>query len=141
MDAKTVTYYARVLLSLAGFALAIAGALSAWITTTFSGMTASSGFFAATVTAGGSTSSASYSPAGQPAAAGALLLIGFIVGFFHFVNTIHPRGAEAFFHNSPLILASLAFVSTFIGTVVGGGVRYQSDRPLCVRAIVLPVLC
>jgi O-antigen ligase len=48
------------------------------------------------------------------------------------VNTIHPRGAEAFFNNSPLILASLAFVCTFIGTVVGGGVRIlETDLVAC----------
>ncbi len=127
MDAKTITYYARVLLSLAGFALAIAGALSAWVTLGDSKNNLSTGFFAVSATVAETTTSVSYSPAGQPAAAGALLLIGFIVGFFSFLNTIHPRGAEAFFHNSPLILASLAFVCTFIGTVVGGGVR-------CLRA-------
>ena len=43
----TAFYYAQVLTSLAGFALAIAGALSAWATFPFGPFTVSSGAFAA----------------------------------------------------------------------------------------------
>jgi hypothetical protein len=122
-------YYALVLSSLAGFSLAIAAALSAWVTSTTTGI----GFFAYSFTAAGTTVNTSISPVGQLAAAGAMLLLGFISGFFHFLNTIHPRGAKAFFPNSQILFCVAAFMFTFIGTVVGGGVRYSRDPtfPAC----------
>ena len=116
-------YYALVLSSLAGFSLAIAAALSAWVTVTIGSTTYGRGFFAYSATAAGTTINTSDSPVGQYAAASAMLLLGFISGFFHFLNTIHPRGAKAFFPNSQILFCVAAFVFTFIGTVVGGGVR------------------
>jgi hypothetical protein len=124
-------YYALVLASLAGFALAIAAALSAWVTGTSGPDTASYGFFALSLSTSGTAVNTSISPVGQLAAAGAMLLLGFISGFFHFLNTIHPRGAKAFFPNSQILFCVAAFLCTFIGTVVGGGVRYSHiDRSL-----------
>lgn len=133
-------YYALVLLSLAGFALAIAAALSAWVTVTYGPTTASKGFFAQTYSSGGASVNTSVSPVGQPAAAGAMLLLGFISGFFHFLNTIHPRGAKAFFPNSQILFCVAALVFTFIGTVVGGGVRYSRAPTLTVPSFTYPLI-
>jgi hypothetical protein len=75
-DTKTI---AAIVFSAVGTALACAAALGPWLTVSFLGNTMSRSIFCATLN--GVTTCAT--PPDQHAAAGAMLLIGFIFGFFH----------------------------------------------------------
>jgi hypothetical protein len=115
-----VFFYAQALTSITGSALAIAAALSAWVAVSAASASRTFSFFGIVDTAGGATVNTAVTPTSQYAAAAAMLLLGFILGLFHCANTVYPRGLQ---HPYPIILSALAFVCTFIGTIVGAGVR------------------
>ena len=64
-------------------------------------------------------------PTGQTAAALALLLIGFIVGFVHFL-TVVLKGKVTVPDAAPKVLAGLAFVCSLVGLIVAGADYYTS---------------
>jgi hypothetical protein len=125
---------AHYVLAVAGFSLAAAGAFANWITFSMAmpGVTASgaSGFFSFTYTASvpslgiSQTTNTSANPTGNLGAAAAMLILGFILGFFHFVALLLKANKVTFASSTVIIaLSALAVVTTFIGTVIGGQVR------------------
>jgi hypothetical protein len=120
---------AHTVLSVAGFSLAAAGAFAGWVAYSYSALgytvSSSSGWFTSTITSnapGLASSTTTLTPTNNPAAAGAMLIIGFVLGFFHFVAML-LKGKVSFANSNVIIATSaLAFVTTFIGTVVGGQV-------------------
>ena len=98
----TVYLFFLLVLSLAGFVLAAVSAFGGWSSSSillfYVGLT--------------------NQPTGQASGALAMLILGFLFGYFHFL-------AAALKGPFPLTIAlsALAFVFTFIGTILGAGVR------------------
>ena len=107
----TVYLFFLLVLSLAGFVLAAVSAFGGWASVNILGLNLSLGL--------------TTWPASQWAGALAMLILGFLFGYFHFL-------AAALKGPFPLTitLSALAFVFTFIGTVLGSGVSFFAAQPL-----------
>lgn len=123
----------QLFLTLTGAALAAAGALAAWVSVpvtlpVLGVATNTAGFFASSVTALGQTFNFTYAPVGQYGAAAAMLLLGGNFALIYFIALLVNvwvvcRVNQALVDFGFLFLASLAFVCTFLGTILGGSVR------------------
>ncbi len=118
----------QLLFTLTGAALAAAGALAAWVSFSPPGATVTYGFFASSITFLGQTTNSITAPVGQYGAAAALLLLGGNLAVIYFIALVVKvwivcRVNQSLVNFGFLFLASLAFVCTFLGTILGGGVR------------------
>ena len=135
-----IVFCFQLLFAVAGAALACAGALAPWVTYSVGAVgntaSASLGFFAysfSLTTTGlfaGLSGSGTIAPVGLLAGAASLLLIGFVLGLVYSIALIIRascvcRAPPVCISLLYLLLGSLSFVFTFLGTLLGGGVSAQ----------------